>query len=137
MARDVFVDTSGFYALLVDKDAKHVEADRILRAAGAEKRRLVTTDYVLCETATLLRARGHAQLCEPLFERVLDSPACRILWTTPDRFHKLRAFFQKHSDQEWSFTDCLSFYLMKELGVYDALTKDTHFEQAGFVALLK
>jgi len=47
MAHDIFVDTSGFYALLVTRDDRHTAASRILRSAGREKRKFVTTDYVL------------------------------------------------------------------------------------------
>jgi len=137
MARELFVDTSGFFALLAQRDPKHAAARKVLRRAKAEKRRLVTTDYVLDETATLLKARGEGRLAEPLFERVFASSACRVEWTDEPRFALVRAFFLKHSDQAWSFTDCLSFGVMKQLRLHDALTTDVHFEQAGFLALLK
>lgn len=137
MARELFLDTSGFFALLVVKDPKHVLAERILRRAQAEKRRLITTDHVLDETATSLKVRGAANLVEPLFERVFQSQACRIEWTNEARFGKVRTFFRRHADKDWSFTDCLSFCVMKEFGLREALTADSHFDQAGFVALLK
>ncbi len=137
MARELFVDTSGFYALLAERDPKHAAAARILRKSQAEKRRLLTTDYVLDETATLLKARGMTALVEPLFEHVFESRACRIEWMSEDRFAALRAFYRKHSDQDWSFTDCLSFCVMKEHKLQEALTTDVHFEQAGFAALLR
>lgn len=137
MARELFIDTSGFFALLVARDPKHAAADRILKKSRAEKRVLLTTDYVLDETATLLKARGAPSLVEPLFVHVLESQACRIQWMNADRFAAVRAFFRKHSDQEWSFTDCLSFCIMKERKLQDALTTDLHFEQAGFIALLR
>lgn len=137
MARELFVDTSGFYALLVKRDAGHPAARKILRRAAQGRRRLVTTDYVLDETATLLKARGETRLGASLFERVFASNACRIEWTVESRFIQLSSFFLKHADQAWSFTDCLSFLVMKELRLPEALTTDMHFEQAGFVALLK
>ncbi len=119
------------------KDARHASAERILRRAQADKRPLLTTDYVLDETATLLKARRAPELVEPLFERVFQSQACRIQWTDEARFAQVRSFFRRHSDQSWSFTDCLSFCVMKEFSLREALTTDSHFEQAGFVALLK
>ncbi|MBI3466335.1 MAG: type II toxin-antitoxin system VapC family toxin [Planctomycetes bacterium] len=137
MSRELFVDTSGFFALLVRRDSKHQAARRILRRSRDELRRLVTTDYVLDETATLLKSRGEGRLADDLFNRVFQSAACRVEWTDEERFAKLRPFFLKHLDQAWSFTDCLSFWIMKEFGLKDALTTDAHFEQAGFVALLK
>ncbi|MGI8980913.1 MAG: type II toxin-antitoxin system VapC family toxin [Pirellulaceae bacterium] len=137
MARELFIDTSGFYAILVERDPKHATAERILKKSRAEKRLLLTTDYVLDETATLLKARGAVSLVEPLFDHVFESRACRIEWMSEDRFAALRVFYRKHADQEWSLTDCLSFCIMKELKLQDALTADVHFEQAGFVALLR
>jgi Predicted nucleic acid-binding protein, contains PIN domain len=137
MARELFVDTSGFYALLIQRDPKHQTAGRMLRRAAADKRRLVTTDYVLDETATLLKVRGEGRLVEELFDRVFQSTACRVMWMDESRFTIARAFFMKHSDQAWSFTDCVSFCVMKELRLMEALTTDQHFEQAGLVALLR
>jgi predicted nucleic acid-binding protein len=137
MSRELFVDTSGFFAILARRDAKHAAALRILKRAKADRRRLITTDYVLDETATLLKARGEASLAESLFERVQSSSSGTLQWTDPQRFAAVRAFFLKHLDQAWSFTDCLSFCVMKDLRIAEALTTDQHFEQAGFVALLK
>jgi uncharacterized protein len=137
MAGELFVDTSGFYAILAERDSWHRAGLAALRQAKKDKRRIVTTDYVLDETATLLKARGVGRLVEGLFERVFASAACRVEWTDVERFHATRAFFQKHADHPWSFTDCLSFCVMKELRIRTALTSDQHFEQAGFVVLLK
>lgn len=137
MGGEVFVDTSGFYALLVGRDDRHAAAGQVLRRAAERRRRFATTDYVLDETFTLLNARGHRRLIEPFADRVLHSKACRIEWTDSARFATTVAFFRKRLDQDWSFTDCLSFRVMAELGLREALTKDAHFEAAGFVALLK
>ncbi len=136
MATEVFIDTSGFYAMLVRGDDKHAAVQRVLREARRRKRRFLTTDYVLDETATLLKARGFLHLLAPFFERLDASRACRIEWTDSDRFQEVRALFLKHADQAWSFTDCLSFHVMTQLRLREALTKDSHFEHAGFTALL-
>ena len=137
MASEVFADTSGFYAMMVKGDDKHASAKRILREARRRKRGFVTTDYVLDETATLLKARGFGHLLIPFFETLDSSRACRVEWTDPDRFQEVRAFFIKHQDQEWSFTDCLSFRVMTHFRLRDALTKDAHFQQAGYKVLLQ
>ena len=136
MARDVFVDTSGFYALLVKRDDQHQAASRFLRRASKQKRRFVTTDYVLDETATLLKARGHAHLLPDFFDAVLASNVCAVEWIDPVRFRDTQAYFPKHADHAWSFTDCLSFMVMKQLRLVEALTKDEHFQEAGFKVLL-
>lgn len=136
MKREIFVDTSGFYALLIAKDGRHVRARQALERAAALKRGFLTSDYVLDETATLLQARGHAHLGEALFRVVFESSICRVAWMDPDRFSRTRAFFTKHSDQPWSFTDCFSFVLMQEHALSEALSTDIHFEHAGFTPLL-
>jgi predicted nucleic acid-binding protein len=137
MANEIFADTSGFYAILVKADDRHRAALRILKDAQRRKRGFITTDYVLDETATLLQARGFSHLLEEFFRIVEGSRACRIEWMDAGRFQATKALFLKHSDQGWSFTDCFSFLLMKESRLRDALTKDMHFEHAGFNVLLK
>ncbi len=137
MAHETFVDTSGFYALLVAGDEMHETAARLLREAQRRHRMFVTTDYVLDETATLLIARGFGRLVGPLLETTLRSESCQVIWTGPDDFRRAATFLTKHIDQGWSFTDCVGFLAMKERRIRDALTKDQHFAKAGFVALLR
>jgi len=136
MATEVFIDTSGFYAQLVLGDDAHVRARDFMKTAAKRRRRFVTTDYVLDETATLLRARGHGQVCSSFFDAIFASQVCRIEWMNAERFAQVVASFLKNQDKGWSFTDCFSFCLMRELGITDALTKDAHFGQAGLVAAL-
>ncbi len=130
------MDTSGFYALLVKGDRMHARARAILERAARSGGRFVSTDYVLDETATLLKARAHGHLAEAFFDTVFASTACRVEWMDPDGFAQTRRFFLKHHDQDWSFTDCFSFRVMRALGLRDALTTDAHFRQAGFHPLL-
>jgi uncharacterized protein len=137
MAGDAFVDTSGFYALLVARDDKHVRASSTMKLARQRRAGFVTTDYVLDETVTLLVARKHRHLVQPFLQVTLRSSACRIEWTDPERFSQAVSFFTKHADHEWSFTDCVSFVVMKQLRLRRALTKDKNFSEAGFTALLR
>ena len=136
MARDVFVDTSGFYSLLIRRDDRHQQATRLLRKAQRRRDRFVTTDYVLDETATLLRARGHGHLVPVLLDTVFSSAACAVSWTDAEQFRATCDFFLKHEDQAWSFTDCLSFVVMKQRRLQESLTKDAHFRAAGYRPLL-
>ena|SRR5438876_1548037 len=135
-SRETFVDSSGFYALLVRRDPAHARANDLLARSAAAGQRFVTTDYILDETATLLRSRGQGYLAKVLFETVFDSAACRVEWMDADAFARTRQFFLKHHDQAWSFTDCFSFCVMRELHLRDALTTDGHFRAAGFSPLL-
>ena len=97
MAREIFVDTSGFYALLVKRDDKHAEASRILQSAAREQRGFVTSDYVLDETATLLQARDCRHLLQDFFDAVFASAACQVEWTDEERFHAVKEPFSEAS----------------------------------------
>src|SRR2546425_936701 len=95
---ETFVDTSGFFAILVQRDQHHGRAREWLAEAARTRRRSVTTDYILDETATLLKARGHGHLVEALFKTVFASAACRVEWMDSDRFEQTCRFFLKHHD---------------------------------------
>jgi uncharacterized protein len=132
----IFVDTSGFFSLLSPRDVSHKEAVEILKKAQRTNQLFVTTDYVIDETATLLNARGLGHLAGIFFNTVNSSHVCRIEWMDQERFARTQNYFEKHLDHIWSFTDCFSFLIMKELELRNALTKDRHFKEAGFSPLL-
>jgi predicted nucleic acid-binding protein len=75
MANEIFVDTSGFYAIVVKADDQHHAARRILRDAQRRKRQFITTDYILDETATLLKARSLKHLLTPFLSTLDASPS--------------------------------------------------------------
>jgi uncharacterized protein len=115
----------------------HRRAAGILEKARRNRARFITTDYVLDETATLLTARGFGHLVSPFLQSTLRSTVCTVEWTGPEEFESAAGFMGKHIDQAWSFTDCVSFRIMKARRLREALTKDEHFEKAGFSALLR
>ena len=84
----------------------------------------------------MLRARGLTKLLAEFFRLTDESQALSTEWISPDRFSAARKFMLKHLDQEFSFTDCVSFVAMKELHLADALATDSHFRIAGFNPLL-
>jgi predicted nucleic acid-binding protein len=135
-AEPLFIDAGGFYALVSADSKAHELAVEIMQAAARQRRRAVTTDYIIDETATLLRARGLTKLLAEFFHLTEESQALTTEWISPDRFSAARKFMLKHLDQEFSFTDCLSFIVMKELRLTDALATDNHFRIAGFNPLL-
>ena len=71
-----------------------------------------------------------------LLEIVDRSDAFRLIWIGEERFEATKAFFRKHADHDYSFTDCTSFVVMREFEIRDALTTDRHFAEAGFRPLL-
>ena len=136
MAENVFVDTCAFFALLVRSDPAHSQMVDAFNDFRSTKTRWVTSDYVLDESATLLIARGYHSMAVELLELAEKSVAVQVEWMDAQRFAKARRLFAKYSDQGFSFTDCFSFALMRELKIKKALTKDKHFTVMGFEQLL-
>lgn len=134
--KPVFIDTAGWACLLDRREARHGEAARLMVECGQMRRPLVTTDYVVDETATLLIARRAGGLLGEFFELIERSAALTLTPVGPGRFREACGYLLKHRDQGYSFTDLTSFIVMRELGMTDALTEDRHFEKAGFRRLL-
>lgn len=135
-SREVFVDTSGLYALVEKKDASHAAARAVVEKMLRAGRRLVVTDYIVAETVNLANARSGTRVAARVLDLIEQSAGIRIEWMGPLRFDTTKAFFRKHADHEYSFTDCTSFVVMRELRLSQALTTDSHFPEAGFEALL-
>jgi predicted nucleic acid-binding protein len=93
---------------------------------------LLSTDYVLDETLTLLRFRLGLDAAEAWWRAIEASPRVVWEWIDPPRSEKARAWFFRWSDKEFSHTDCTSFVVMRERRIRAALTSDQHFVQAGF-----
>jgi len=136
MARDVFADTSGLYALADRRDPLHPAAQEWLRRWAPQGRRLVVTDYILDEAATLAKARAGGPAAVRLLDLVEQSAVFTLTGISATRFADARAFFRKQADHGYSFTDCTSFVVMRELKLREALTSDRHFTEAGFSRLL-
>ncbi len=136
----LFVDTSAFKAFYDEEDEFHREARGFMDDIASKKisvRGFITSDYVLDETITLIRfAHSHPKALE--FSRaVTSSKATRLLYVGQESFLKALDLFAQASDKPWSFTDCVSFILMRSLNLTTAFTFDPHFRQAGFRTLPK
>jgi hypothetical protein len=136
MARDVFVDSSGLYALADHRDPARKSVEQCVTKLMKSGVGLILTDYIFDESCTLAKARAGGYGALRLLEVVDRSEAFRFFWIGEHRFQAAKSFFTKYSDHGYSFTDCTSFVLMRELGIKDALTTDRHFVEAGFRALL-
>jgi predicted nucleic acid-binding protein len=132
----IFVDTGGFFATFVEKDPAHKKALAEVGKLKTGKSQWITTDYVLDETATLLMARGFHDQAVALLELNYASKALQVEWLDSRRFEAAVRIFSRYSDQKFSFTDCTSFAIMKELKIRSALTTDEHFHHMGFKKLL-
>ena len=136
MVRSVFVDTSGWYALIDRNDALHKKARIALETIVEGRVPLSTTDYVVDEACTLAMARAGALAATRLLDMLHQTTLLRWEWIGAERFARAESLFRKHGSQGWSFTDCASFAVMRELKMEKALTSDSHFAAAGFMPLL-
>ncbi len=132
----VFGDASFFFALAAKRDVAHEAAVSTFAALLRKQRHIVTTDYVLDEALTLTKARANAAVAVALLERIEQSDAIELEMVNAPRFELAKILFRKHADHGYSFTDCTSFVLMRELRIKDALSTDRHFTEAGFRPLL-
>lgn len=89
---------SGFFSLLSPRDVSHKDAVEIMKKAKQTNQLFVTTDYIIDETATLLKARGIGHLTGIFFDTVNSSRVCRIEWMDHERFAKTQTYFEKHLD---------------------------------------
>jgi uncharacterized protein len=131
----LFVDTAGWLAAADAADARNQKVCNA-RDTWLEKRGLlVTSDYVCDETLTILRFRLGLKAAEEWWRQIENSSRVRIENIDIDRVERARLLFFGYRDKDFSFTDCTSFVLMKELHIRKALTLDKHFRQMGFEVL--
>lgn len=126
----IFLDTSSFIARYIEQDSYHKAALRLWGQIGEAS--LSTSNHVLDETFTLLARRAGYRFAAERAERIYASDAMEILYSTREDETNAIALFRKYSDQGVSFTDCVSFVLMKRLRIPTAFTFDRHFAHAGF-----
>lgn len=131
----VFADTGYWVAVLSPKDDWKEKATAASRALG--KVRIVTTEMVLDELLAALSKVPVRPMAIRGVDAIRSNPNIEVVPQTSLQFGEAFEAYRRTMDKEWSLTDCASFALMKERGLSEALAHDRHFEQAGFVALLR
>ncbi len=132
----IFLDTSAWYAIEVEDDVNHEAACKFLSKIASGKHGIsVTTDYILDETLTLLRSRRSLSSASSFIDKIKKSKSVRVFWVEEDLFEKALDMFKRSDHKSWSFTDCTSFALMKDLLIPNAFTFDRHFKEASFQIL--
>ncbi len=134
MPKRIFVDTAFVIALVNHKDRYHQQASEL--ASRFDGYPLLVTDAVLLEIGTAL-SRGFKEQSVAIIEQFLVTTDVQLVHLTPQLFKQAFEMYKKYHDKEWSLIDCVSFVVMRAKGVNQALTFDHHFEQAGFVALMR
>jgi uncharacterized protein len=129
----LFVDTSAWFAVFSRRDANHTPAITLIRSLNE---RLITTDYIVDETLTLLRVRGERRRAIVFGERILNGGWANVTRIDEADFAAAWALFRGFQDKQWSFTDCTSRVVMERLNVQRAFAFDDHFRQFGNVTVL-
>jgi predicted nucleic acid-binding protein len=132
----LFVDTAYVYALINPRDQWHLEAVEWRKRIKSEKRLLLTTEFILAEIADGLSAITFRPAAARAIHILQENPFVKIVPASSELFAQALTLYEQRSDKNWGLTDCVSFVVMEENKITDALTTDDHFRQAGFTALL-
>ena len=135
--RTLFVDTGYYVAVLNPQDDLHDRAISVSRSL--DDCIFVTTEMVLTELLNFFAERGAAprQLAADFVDQIRQDPSTRIIPQTSAQFEDAFELYRRRHDKEWSHTDCASFRVMEQAGITEALSYDRHFEQTGFIALMR
>jgi len=129
----VFADTFYFLALLNRRDLAHQRAIAASRKPGLT---LLTTEFVLLEIADALCKPHQRDEVLAVWKLMETDPACRLIRASSDLLARGKKLYRERADKKWPLTDCISFVVMQDEGIQEALTADRHFDQAGFNPLL-
>jgi len=128
-----FGDTSYFLALLIAGDENHAAAQEW---AARSRNPIVTTEFVVLEVANFLSPPATRGLLAGFLRALYSDARLTLLGASSEQLKQGCDLYLARKDKSWSLTDCISFEIMRQRGITDALTADRHFEQAGFNVLL-
>ena len=129
----IFVDTGAWFASVIPTDRDHEAAARWL---SQNTQPLITTDHVIDETLTLLKARGQSMRAMFLGEQFFRGTLSTVYYLTEADILQSWQIFRQFSDKDWSFTDCSSKVLIDKLRLPQAFAFDLHFHQFGSVEVV-
>ena len=129
----IFVDAGAWYANAIKDDDNSAAARQWF---DSHSTRLITSDYVVDETLTLLKSRRHMAAALRLGEMFFAGKLADIVMVTEVDIIEAWETFRGYRDKDWSFTDCTSKVLMARLGITTAFSFDAHFRQFGTVTVV-
>jgi predicted nucleic acid-binding protein len=134
---EVFLDSAYLIALAQPGDQHHSKSREIAESMHAARIRIVTNRAVLLEIGSALSKIKFRPAAVQLVQSLECAPLVQVVPVTEELCARGWELFRGRPDKEWSWVDCISFVVMRERAIRQALTTDEHFEQAGFVALLR
>jgi predicted nucleic acid-binding protein len=130
MPESVFVDTGYILALVNENDQHHAEA--LVLSERYDGQPVIVTDAVLLEIGNAL-SRMARDAAVQIIQDLRESQGATVVHLTPELFDAALAMYRRHTDKQWGLVDCVSFVVMRRMGLTTALAFDQHFVQAGFV----
>ena len=127
-----FVDTSAWFAYFLPTDPDHQRVRAGLRSARGP---LVSTDYCVDETLTLLLARGELHRAMEAGHAFFHENIVQLHFMSADEVRRAWILFQQRATAGWSFTDCTSKVVIDHLQIKNAVTLDDHFRQFGVLVI--
>lgn len=133
----LFVDTSGWAYYLDRQDPIHPEIVALVQHTVKQRRRLITTNYIITELVALLSSRHHLPRQQVIIavNAIKNDSAVELFHIDRSIDNEAWKLLEARPDKEWSLVDASSFVVMKHLDIRHALTTDHHFTQAGFLRL--
>ena len=137
MKKRIFVVTAAWLALVNKSDKAHQKAKEIRDDLLRLQAQLVLTDYVVLEVANALCKIPFRAAAVELINSIRATKSIQVVEIDKVIYKEAWMLYSERPDKEWSLTDCASFVVMRQTGITEAFTTDSHFEQAGFVILIK
>ena len=137
MVAELFLDAS-YYAITLASatDQYHERAVELAQRIETGDRRLVTSRAVVLEIGNALSKLRYRAAAFALLDAIERDPNLEIVPLSEELYRRSLELYRQHQEKEWGLTDCVSFAVMRERSIIDALTADDHFRQAGFRILL-
>jgi len=129
----IFVDTGAWFAFFVPSDPAHTQVREWLTE---HPQPLLTTDFCVDETLTLLTARGELRRALQAGQAFFETDLVRLHFVTAEQVFRAWILFRQRAASGWSFTDCTSKVVSDDLDIVQALPLDEHFRQFGNVQVV-
>jgi uncharacterized protein len=125
----IFVDTGAFIAMTDKDDANHNKAALFYKTMKEKGVRFATSNFVVCETMNYLRAKVSHNIAVVFRDNLTKSGFFEIITVTSFVEDTAFGIFRQYADKGFSFTDCMSFALMKSQKIKKSFAFDRHFDQ--------
>lgn len=133
---EVFLDTAFAVALSSPTNQYYERANELADELELEETTLITTRAVIFEIGNAMAKQRHRKDAITLLKSIKEDELIEVIPISEELYARAEKLFCDRPDKQWSLTDCVSFIIMNDLGLTEALTPDEHFKQAGFRILM-